>query len=233
MSRPVLVTRAEPGAAGTLARLKAEGYAAIAAPTARIKALPANPPEDAAALAVTSRHGALRAAALFSDRTLPIFAVGEASAAAAKDQGFTDVRSGGGDGPALADLIARARPAGLIVHVRGRDQAFDLVADLAACGLSAQSLIAYAAEPVPRLPLAAEAAVRAGATVLVHSAKGAERFLALIEAAGLCECLDRQRVVAISRQAATPYLAAGVGRIDIAAEPTEDGVFQALAAARD
>jgi uroporphyrinogen-III synthase len=233
MSRPVLVTRAQPGAAGTLARLKAEGYAAIAAPTARIQARPVDPPADAAALAVTSRHGALRAAALCSDRTLPVFAVGEASAAAAREKGFTDVRSAAGDGPALAELIACARPAGLVVHVRGRDQAFDLVADLTARGLNAQGLIAYAAEPVLRLPLAAEAAVRAGATVLVHSAKGAERFLALVEAAGLSSHLAAQRVVAISCQAAAPVLDAGAGRIDIAAKPTEDAMFQALAAARD
>ncbi len=231
MTRPVLVTRAEPGLAGTLARLERSGYAAIAAPTARIKALPVDPPPRAAALAVTSRNGASRAADLFSDRSLPVFAVGDASAEAARAHGFVQVGSAGGDGKALAELIAKDHPAGLLVHVRGRDQAFDLVADLKARGVTAASLVAYAAETAQALPAPAKAALREGATVLIHSARGAERFLALMEADGRLGSAPLHRIVAISRQAAAPCIDAGFARVDIAANPNEDSLLQALGAA--
>ena len=233
MSRPVVVTRAEPGLAGTLARLDAGGYTAVAAPTAQIAALAVDPPGDVAALAVTSRNGAERAAALFQDRSLPIYAVGDASADAVRTHGFTQVASAEGDGPALANLIDSAKPAGQVIHVRGRDQAFDLVAELKARGLSAVGLVAYAAQPAQSLPAAATAALRGGARILVHSAKGAERFLALARDAGLLSLMSKQYLAAISGQAAAPCLDAGFARIDIAARPNEDSLMSTLRAFPD
>lgn len=231
MIRPVLVTRAAPGSQATLARLRAAGYDAMAAPTARIEPWDA-PPVVASAIALTSPHGAIRAGDLVADKATPTFTVGAATADAAREAGFIAVASANADGLALANLITQARPDGLIIHIRGRDQAFDLVDALTTRGFNAQSVVAYSAEPVRDLSVQAKGAVVAGAVVLVHSAKGAERFLKIVGSAGLADHLPKSRLVAISRQAAESALAAGFARIDIAAEPNEDSLIEALEAVR-
>jgi len=225
----VLVTRAEPGAGRTCERLRALGLDPVNAATARIRFLETGDALDGAdALALTSINGAQALARSGAVKTLPVFTVGAATAEAAREAGFTHVDSADGDAPALLRLILKKAPPGLIVHARGRDQAFDLAAALQAEGCAARSVIVYAAEPVPALPPGAADALRAGALVLVHSQKGAERLLALCDAAGLREALLTAPVIAISRQAAAPLLAAGAASARIAASPDEAGLIAAL-----
>lgn len=230
--RAVLVTRTAPGAQRTLDRLARLGFNPIPAVTAEIRPRPVEWPDEVAALALTSPNGAVRAGELAPDKTLPVFAVGDATAAAARKAGFSDVASASGDGAALAVLIAESRSSGPVLHLRGEDQAFDVVAGLIEQGLQAQAAIAYAAEPVDQLPAAALDAMRPGAVVLIHSAKGASRFIELVRQASRQDELTRLRAVAISQEAAAPLLDQRFARIDIAAVPTEDALMQALCAAR-
>jgi len=231
MMGPVLVTRTAPGAHKTLAWLEQEGFEPIAAITAEIRPQPVKWPDDVAALALTSPNGAARAGALAADKSVAVFAVGDATADAARQAGFSDVVSASGAGEALADLIVESGLTGPILHVRGADQAFDLAAALTGRGVTASALIAYAAETVDHLPDAALAALRPGAVVLIHSAKGASRFFELVGQAGCQDALAGLRAVAISRDAAAPLLDHRFARIDIAASPTEDSLLEALCAA--
>ncbi|HEX9702689.1 MAG TPA: uroporphyrinogen-III synthase, partial [Rhodospirillales bacterium] len=86
------------------------------------------PPPDLSgvqALLVTSANGARAFARRHGGRALPVLAVGDASAAAARDLGFTSVESARGDVQALAALVrARLAPArGALLHVAASDVA--------------------------------------------------------------------------------------------------------------
>lgn len=230
MTARVLVTRAEPGAARTCARLEARGYIPVNAATAQIvlldTAMTLAPGE---VMAFTSPNGVMAAARLTGARSGPVFAVGDATAAAAREHGFTHVTSAQGDGAALAGLIRRERPDG-VVHVRGRDQQFDLVAALAHVDIPARAVIAYAAEPVEALSAEAITALAGGAALLVHSPLGAQRVCTLVERAGALKSLAQAPCAAISEAAAAPLRAAGAADIAVAAAPDEAALLAALEA---
>lgn len=230
MTARVLVTRAEPGATRTRERLQALGFIPVNAATAQIAFFDADlslaPGE---ALALTSPNGAAAAARILDARSAAVFAVGDATAAAARAHGFQDVTSAGRDGAALAALLKRTRPGG-VVHVRGRDQQFDLVAALKTAGLPARAVIAYAAEPVEALSAEAITALEAGAAVLAHSPLGAERFCALLQRAGALDRLAGAACAAMSQAAAAPLRAAGAANIAVAETPDEAALLAALEA---
>jgi uroporphyrinogen-III synthase len=225
---PVLVTRAEPGASRTLERLEALGFAPVNAATARIVfCSPEIRLAPGEALALTSPNGARAAARFTEDRTATVFAVGEASAEAAREEGFVQILSAGGDGAALAALILE-RWAGPVLHVRGRDLSFDLCSELGRAGIAARSVIGYAAEPVAALSEAARAALMARAVILIHSPKGAERFVDLAVKSGAEAALPGVRAAAISAAAAAPLERAGVTGIEVADTPDEAALIEAL-----
>src|SRR5690606_3696589 len=101
--RRVWVTRAEPGAARTADRLTALGFEPVVVPLLTLAPLPgalnaAPPPDAVAVLALTSPNGVEAFAPLIPRfRDHPVFAVGDATAKAARAAGFADVRSASGD----------------------------------------------------------------------------------------------------------------------------------------
>ncbi|MDP9413119.1 MAG: uroporphyrinogen-III synthase, partial [Pseudomonadota bacterium] len=173
------------------------------------------------ALLVTSanavRHGGQELARFTS---LPCFAVGEASAAAALQAGFSRVAAGGADGAAALRMAMRS---GMrrILHVCGRDHV-----RIEHPGVSVIRRIVYAAEAVDQLPQEAAEASRSGAVALVHSARAASHFALLLAQSGL----DRSRVsvAAISPAAAA---AAGTGwkQVASAADPRDEGLLELAA----
>lgn len=226
--RPVLVTRAEPGATRTCQRLTELGYHAVNAATARIADTSGAPDwTGVRAIIVTSPNGAAKLRPLGAPADLKVFAVGAASADAARAAGHETVVTGSGDAAGLLDIILSAPDPGCCLHVRGRDQAFDLVDALRAVGRDAHSHIAYEARAVDALPAAALEALGPGAVVLVHSPLGAERFAALAAAAGRLSWLARARLLAISEAAWAPLRHTGAG-VTIAGRPDEAGMIEAL-----
>lgn len=149
-SSRVWITRAEPGAARTVARLRDMGFEPIVAPLLAIKHLTPPVPDLApfAALAFTSINGVAAFAALTPRRDLPVFAVGDATAQAADDAGFADVSSAAGDLRALACLIAGAIADAAVLVPQAETPAGDFTAALTAAGarnVSIQSLTVYRA----------------------------------------------------------------------------------------
>lgn len=227
--RPVLVTRAEPGASLTCQRLAALGYHAVNAATARIAATDGAPDWTVeGGVIVTSPNGAGQLTRLGAPKSLKVFAVGAASAAAVRAAGYDDLVTGSGDAAGLLEIILSAPDPGRLVHVRGRDQAFDLSGTLTEMGRDAHSHIAYEARPVEALPGAALSALGAGAVVLIHSPLGAERLMALVEAAGHLSALGAAHILAISDAAASPLRHSGAGRVTVAQRPDEAALLEAL-----
>ncbi|MDB5692534.1 MAG: uroporphyrinogen synthase [Alphaproteobacteria bacterium] len=174
MSRVVLILRPEPGASETAARARALGLEPVIAPLFTIAPLPWDPPDpgDFDALFLTSANAARCAGpALGLFTPLPCWAVGDATAAAARAAGFGDVRTGPGDGAALAEAAARAGVRRAL-HLHGRDHA-----PLTGPGLRIESRIVYASEAVNALPEAAGAP--GDAVAMIHSPRAGALFASL------------------------------------------------------
>lgn len=176
MNRPLAVLRPEPGNAATAARIEALGRAAIRLPLFAVRPLAweAPYPADHDAILLTSantlRHGGLGLAAL---RHLPAFAVGEATATAARAAGFDVVATGARDGAALVDL-AQGQARKRLLLLGGRERTLDVG------GAVTAAIAVYASEP---LPVAADRlAALDGAIALLHSARAARRLADLVAA---------------------------------------------------
>ncbi|MDF2381976.1 uroporphyrinogen-III synthase [Nostoc ellipsosporum NOK] len=174
MSRPIAVLRPEPGNRATAAAIEAAGRTAIRMPLFAAGPVAWHAPDPAAfdALLLTSanalRHGGPQLGAL---RSLPVHAVGSATAAAARHAGFAIAFAGTGDGAAL---IAAAEAAGVrrALLLGGRTRMLD------AGGIVARAITVYASEP---LAIAPERAARLhGAIALVQSARAGARLAELV-----------------------------------------------------
>ena len=220
--RRVWITRAQPGAARTAAQLTALGFQPLVAPLLAIRplseALKAAPDFAAvAALAFTSPNGVAAFAALTPAlRDRPVFAVGDATAEAAREAGFADARSAAGDIHALARLIA-ARPLdGLILAPGAREPAGDLPALLPDHDI--RRLPVYAAE---------ETGVAAPAdfdAILLHSPRAARAFARIAKP----EIAANRLAVCISAAAAAPLAALSFTEIRTADAPDETSILTAL-----
>ena len=220
--RCVWVTRAEPGAARTADRLTALGFTPIVAPLLTLAPLPAAldaapSPDAVAVLALTSPNGVEAFVPLIPHfRAHPVFAVGDATADAARAAGFTDVRSASGDIHALARLIAAEAPPGPLLAPGAREPAGDLPALLPD-------------RPVQRLPVYAAFETHAPAperldAVMLHSPRAARALAADLPSAAA----SGRVAICISEAAATPLRPFDFAEIRIADAPDEPAMLSAL-----
>jgi uroporphyrinogen-III synthase len=145
----LLVTRPEPDAASQAASLRRLGQEPVLSPLMRVEYF--QPPLElyrAQAVVATSRN-AVRAIAklpqLGAIVKLPLFAVGEATANAAREAGFVEVIEGPGTAKALAALIGERLDAhrGSLIHAAGETLAFDLAAALEPAGFLVEAPVVY------------------------------------------------------------------------------------------
>lgn len=216
---PILILRPREGAERTAGRALALGLRAIRHPLFELRALDWSVPDaPASALLLTSANAVRLAGPLAGALTrLPVFAVGEATARAARAGGLTVDWVGDSDGAAAVCALAEAGHA-TAWHLRGR-HARALPPDVARL-IRLTPIITCSAEPtdalLPPLP--------PGTVALLHSPRAAERFAELMppeHRAGVA-------LVAISEATAD---AAGTGwrRVEVAKRPA-DAAMLALAA---
>lgn len=220
MILPVVAIRAEPGCSATVAAGRDVGLDILPLPLAEIRPVPWNMPEGAFDGLLLGSANALRHGGPAVDNPVdkPVYAVGETTAAAARERGFTVARTGrGGLQPLLDDLAGE--------HLRLlRIGAREMVPLNPPGGIEIEAIVAY--ETVP-LPLRDAAPLRQQALVLLHSAASAIHF------AGECRRHGLHRAE-ISLAALAPRIAAAAGEgwaaIRTAAEPAEAAL---LALARE
>jgi uroporphyrinogen-III synthase len=224
MSRAIAVLRPEPGNRVTAIAIEAAGHRAIRLPLFEARPLPWDIPdaEDYDALIVTSanalRHGGRGLVQLLS---LPVHAVGDATAAAARRAGFEVVQTGRAGSAELLD-VAEAAGVRRALHLAGRERLVD------PGGIVADVRIVYASEVVP---ISAEAAASLeGAVALLHSARAGKQLAEIADT----HSLDRGRImlVAISMRAAE---AAGTGweQVIVPDGAGGEGLVEAAAALAD
>ena len=148
----VLITRPEPGATQTAARVTALGFIPIVAPVLSITARAVRLPDRVAAIVFTSRNAISACSPFMRDR--PVFAVGAATAALAAAAGFERVFNADGDAGALAVLITNTMsPAeGILFFPTAQGQGIELAASLRQHGFRVLRRVAYRATSVGSLP---------------------------------------------------------------------------------
>jgi uroporphyrinogen-III synthase len=175
----ILVTRPEPGASATAARLVAMGHEPVLAPCLSITPLPARLLAHPGALIVTS--GQAIPALPEALRNIPVFCVGDATAGKLRAAGFSRVESANGDATGLLRLVTSRRLPGTHVMAVGERHGLALARQLREAGISVLRRKVYAAQPLRALPEAASRALSQHEvdTALFYSAETARAFIRL------------------------------------------------------
>jgi uroporphyrinogen-III synthase len=222
MTCPLLILRPEPGNVVTCARAQALGLEVLGFPLFETRAVDWDAPEptDYVGVMLTSANAARLAGPCLNRYThLPLFAVGEATADAAKIAGFISVVSGEGD---VSFLLAKIATLGLhkILHLAGEEYR-----DVATPGVEVDRRTVYAAEPSAADPALADALARSP-VALLHSPRAATRFAALVDQ--LCADRSQIKIAAISANAAA---CAGDGwqKVVIAPVPRDEALINLAA----
>jgi len=163
---------------------------------------------------------------------VPLFAVGEASAARARDEGFARVESAGGSVTDLALLVRdRLRPdKGRLLHVAGSIVAGDLAGALRAEGFAVERAVLYEACPAARLGAPCVSALNAGTLdfALFFSPRTALVFAHLADRAGVADRLGPVTAISISAAADGALAPLPFRERHIAERPDQPSLLAAL-----
>lgn len=240
----ILVTRPHPDNLSTADRLRAHGHRALLAPLLRFEPVAFHDDSEARydAVIVTSANAIRAVAPQLRDLGLvglPLFAVGDHTAAAAREAGFAAVIVAEGDAASLRDtVIARARDAalpatGTLLYLAGADLSRDLGGELGEAGFSVVTQTTYRMAPVQHLPreVCAGLAAHEIEAVLHYSRRSARVFLDAarnegveISALAIPQCCLSETVAAALREA-------GASQVLVAPRPDENALFETLARA--
>lgn len=221
MTRSLVVLRPEPGLGETIALARNMGIEVLAAPLFEIAPVAWEAPDPAGFDAIVAgsanafRHGGAQLRGLTA---LPVHAVGERTAKAARDAGFPVASIGAGG---LQDLLDGSTSPQRLLRLAGERRVVLRIPT----GCAIDERVVYRSEPLPLGP-AAIAALRTGAVAVLHSGEAARRFAA--------ECdrlaIDRTRV-ALAALAPRIAEAAGEGwRAVASVRETTDAALLAMAA---
>jgi uroporphyrinogen-III synthase len=237
----VLVTRPQPDDEATASGLRARGFEVLLAPMLRFEPVAFRDDGEAGygAVIVTSANALRGLMPHLKDSRLlklPLFAVGEHTAAAARAAGFENVIAAGGDAGALRECVLAGvkrktlKKTSPLLYLAGADLARDLAGELGARGFTVVTQTTYRMSPVSGLPretCEAFAANRVEA-VLHYSGRSARAFLEAARSAGveisalsLPQCCISAGVAAVVRDA-------GAAQVVVAASPDENALFGAL-----
>ena len=188
--------------------------------------------EGVQALVVTSSSGVVALARGTHNRELPVFAVGNATAAALNIEGFKDVRTASGNSAALTKLILDAlSPAeGSLVHVTGHHVAGDLLETLSAKSFSVRRVVSYRAETPNDLSANAKKSLSKHKidVVLFFSPRTASTFASLVEKACLKDKIAMLSAACLSEEVARPIRNLGWHKIVIAKTSEQQALVQTL-----
>lgn len=229
---PVIVTRPEPDASKFAAALNARGFRPIVSPVMEIGRLPTPKLAQGSIVAFTSANGPRNIEAPASGVA---FAIGAATATAARDAGWREVVVSGGDVRQLAETIAHAHQQqpllGPVIHIAGSHRAGDLAAALQAHGVPSERRIAYEAREATALRPGAQDALRGGGIapiVTLFSPRTAEIFLRLIARSDLSAELAATVAVCLSNAVADVARLAVWRGVKVAKSPETAAMLAAI-----
>jgi len=237
----VLLTRPHPDDEATAAALRAKGFEVMLAPMLRFEPVAFHDDGDAryGAVVVTSAN-ALRGIAPHLEGSrllkLPLFAVGEHTAAAAHRAGFDNVIPANGDAASLRDSVLASvkakelKKASPLLYLAGADLARDLAGELDERGFTVVTHTTYRMIPVSSLPReACEAFAASGIEAVLHySRRSARAFLDAARAGGVEISALAIPQCCISAAVASVVRDAGATQVLAAASSDENALFEVL-----
>ena len=231
----LMVTRPRDAALRTATKLHRLGHEAIIEPMLDIVTDNASTIDTRhlAAILITSAN-AVRAMQERLDfprlSRIPVLAVGDASARAARESGFEHVASAAGAIGNLIDLVVKncRTDGGRLVYAAGRDRAGDLEGELRRRGYRVDLAIVYRAEPVPRFSTSARRMLEAGKIdgALFYSRRAARNFRRLLHDERLAPA--PLTAYCLSDAVALPLRELEIARIVVAAAPDEAALLQTI-----
>ncbi|MBI2241869.1 MAG: uroporphyrinogen-III synthase [Magnetospirillum gryphiswaldense] len=232
--RTALVTRPRDDAGPLAALLEGRGLAVMVEPLLDI--VPVDgvevPTGGVQGILATSANGVRSLAAVLADRSLPVWAVGDASARVAREMGYGRVESAGGDVDDLSALVAaRCKPEdGAFLHAAGSVTAGDLSGQLTAAGFEVRRLVLYQAHTAEALSDELIAALDRGGVdlALFFSPRTAATFARLVAAAGKGEALSGVTAYALSPAVQRELSVLSWAAIRVARTPTQAALLAAL-----
>ena len=240
----ILVTRPLPDGETTASALRAKGFEVLLAPMLRFEPVTFHDDSDApyGAVIVTSANalraidGKLQASPLLK---LPLFAVGEHTADAARAAGFAKVISADSDAAGLRERILASvkaktlKKTSPLLYLAGADLARDLPGELGERGFTVVTQTTYRMVALPSLPTETREAFAAHEVeaVLHYSRRSARAFVEAVRAAGVEISALSLPQCCFSAGIATVLRDAGAARVLVAASPDEGALFVALESA--
>ncbi|MCK1543024.1 uroporphyrinogen-III synthase [Bradyrhizobium sp. 147] len=237
----ILVTRPHPDNEATAASLRARGHVVLLAPVLKFEPVAFHDESETSynGIIVTSAN-AIRGVAPqlpgLGLLHLPLFAVGEHTAIAARDAGFAEVIVAGGDAAALRDKVVQSardkvlKKRSTLLYLAGADLSRDLGAELSAEGFNVVTQTTYRMAPVKLLPreVCEGFATHGIEAVLHYSRRSARAFLEAardegveISALAIPQCCLSETVAGVLREA-------GASQVLVAATPDENALFDTL-----
>jgi uroporphyrinogen-III synthase len=231
----IVLTRPQEDSERTAAALRAKGHDVLIAPLLRVEPVDAKLTTAWGAVIITSANAAVALATNAAREgliKLPLYAVGKRTADAAREIGFTDIVTAGGDVRDLLRTIVarRADSKGPLLYLAGEDRSGDLIGDLTVRGIAAEMAVVYRAASAPFSGELIEALKERKADAVLHfSKRSAESYLAGAEAAQLTKPALAVVHYCLSAQIAEPLQTAGAERVMAAKRPDEASIIDLLA----
>ncbi|WP_027574168.1 uroporphyrinogen-III synthase [Bradyrhizobium sp. WSM1743] len=237
----ILVTRPHPDNEATAESLRARGHLVLLAPALKFEPVAFRGESEApySAVLVTSANAIRAVAPQLPDLgllELPLFAVGEHTAAAAREAGFVEVIVAGGDAASLRDKVMQSardkvlKKKSTLLYLASADLSRDLGDELGAEGFRVVTQTTYRMAPVKHLPreVCEGFAAHGIEAVLHYSRRSARAFLDAardegveISALAIPHCCLSETVAGVLRDA-------GASQVLVAATPDETALFDTL-----
>jgi uroporphyrinogen-III synthase len=235
----VIVTRTEPDSQRLAARLRNAGHDAVCAPLIFIRYLtprsvPNRPWQAILVTSANALHALENAGSLETLLSVPLLAVGPASAMLARSMGFTTVKQASGNLPGLVELAKNALDthSGPLLYLTGRVRSGDLSAELKKAGFDTQRIELYDTAYARELPFETKAAISAEQieAVMLFSRRTAQTWADIVAREGLIRQAEKIVHVCLSAAIAQHLLNTMNGNIRVAIAETadEDAMVEAL-----
>lgn len=230
----VLVTRPQQDAIVLESELRERGFSPLLSPMLKITYFEGAGPslDGVQALVFTSANGVHSFFSRSQDVSLPAYAVGEVTAAAARAYGCVQAESAGGDVNKLANLlISRCDPkGGDLLHIAGSNLAGDLGKRLSLAGYKYKREVLYKAEELGVLDQRCKEII-AGCNMdfaLFFSPRTAIQFVDLALSAGFDKEFETSVALCLSDPIAEKLQKLPWRRIITASAPTQSALLNAL-----
>lgn len=232
MKPKVIITRTQPGADALASHLQGLGYDAIAMPLLAVEATGAVcpiPPATVRGIIITSAQ-ALRFFDVGGFADTPMYAVGDATAKAARDAGLKNVTNGGGDVATLAACVRAVNPQGQWLHIGADEVAAGTDDALAGIGAPVARWAVYRTVPAPLDTDRLQAYLQGDAPFIatVHSPKGGAVLAEAVRVYGSHKTLHQMFLLCLSQAVLKSVTSVACGNMYVARTPDENALVDAL-----